>query len=396
MTEILKGTTNYSTTVRVIDSGDGTPETGLGATDAGTAFTFHRDGAAGVAITGPSDLSSSTDAHTDGGLLHLGNGYYRVDFQDAAYASGSDKVLLEGAATGMIVIGREITLVGYDPNDSVKLGLTTFPTNFVDLSISATSGLVNITQVAADKVWGTTARILTASTNFNDFDPANDAVATVTTLTNKTGFSLAATGLDAIASTATGMVEIAKAVWDRIISKANHDVGQSAGKILRLSGNIAQVDGQVSDASPAVGGFDTNITDIDTYWEDALLVFSNGAANAGLGLPISTFLNANGAMTFAAPDDWPITPVNGDDFTIYGLHVHPVAQIADAVMAAGDIDGFTLEETQKLQLAALAGKASGLATTTAIYRAADDTKPRITATVDANGNRSAVTLDETG
>ncbi len=65
------------------------------------------------------------------------------------------------------------------------------------------------------------------------FDPASDTVATVTTVTNKTGFSLASTGLDAIVSTATGMVEIAKAIWDRVISKANHNISNSAGKVLR-------------------------------------------------------------------------------------------------------------------------------------------------------------------
>jgi hypothetical protein len=66
------------------------------------------------------------------------------------------------------------------------------------------------------------------------------------------------------------------------------------------------------------------------------------------------------------------------------------------VLAAGDIDGYSLEQAQKLQLSAMAGKASGLATTTAIYRAADDSKARITATVDEYGNRTAVTLDATG
>jgi hypothetical protein len=39
--------------------------------------------------------------------------------------------------------------------------------------------------------------------------------------------------------------------------------------------------------------------------------------------------------------------------------------------------------------AVLLGKASGLATTTAVYRAVDDGKDRVTATVDASGNRSA-------
>ena len=119
--------------------------------------------------------------------------------------------------------------------------------------------------------------------------------------------------------------------WDEVISKAAHDVGQSAAKILRQSGDLVQVDGAVSDVSPTTTGFDTNLTQVDDYFDDAVMIFSNGSANAGIGRPVSTYLNANGAMTFAAPDDWPVTPVNGDDFVIFATHVHPVAQIADAI-----------------------------------------------------------------
>lgn len=128
------------------------------------------------------------------------------------------------------------------------------------------------------------------------------------------------------------VVATATAVWDRIISKANHDIGQSAGKILRQSGDLVQIDGAISDVSPATTGFDTNLTQADDYFDDAVMIFSNGSANVGIGLPVSTYLNANGAMTFDAPDDWPVTPVNGDDFVIYATHVHPVGQIADAVL----------------------------------------------------------------
>lgn len=55
----------------------------------------------------------------------------------------------------------------------------------------------------------------------------------------------------------------------------------------------------------------------------------------------------------------------------------------------------TLKESVRLANAALGGKASGLATTTAIYRDLADSKDRITGTVDEDGNRSAVTLDLT-
>lgn len=42
------------------------------------------------------------------------------------------------------------------------------PANFGDMSITVTTGLVDITQTAADKVWATATRVLTAGTNLND------------------------------------------------------------------------------------------------------------------------------------------------------------------------------------------------------------------------------------
>jgi len=62
-----------------------------------------------------------------------------------------------------------------------------FPTNFADMSISVTTGLVDITQTAADKVWGTAARILTASTNFNDLSAAQVNTECDTALTDYGG-----------------------------------------------------------------------------------------------------------------------------------------------------------------------------------------------------------------
>ena len=55
----------------------------------------------------------------------------------------------------------------------------------------------------------------------------------------------------------------------------------------------------------------------------------------------------------------------------------------------------TVREALRVILAACAGKSDGLATTTANYRDRADTKNRISATVDADGNRTAVTLDVT-
>ena len=63
-------------------------------------------------------------------------------------------------------------------------------------------------------------------------------IATVTTLTNKTGFSLAATGLDAVGAAATGVQAIVDAVWDEDVD-AGHQTAGTAGKKLDDAGAAA-------------------------------------------------------------------------------------------------------------------------------------------------------------
>lgn len=71
------------------------------------------------------------------------------------------------------------------------------------------------------------------------------------------------------------------------------------------------------------------------------------------------------------------------------------AENATAVMGSTVEGTFDLTESARLWNAALAGKASGLATATATFRDLADGKDRIVATVDADGNRTAVTRDVT-
>jgi hypothetical protein len=52
----------------------------------------------------------------------------------------------------------------------------------------------------------------------------------------------------------------------------------------------------------------------------------------------------------------------------------------------------TMRQALKLMVATLGGKLSGAATTTVVIRNAADDTDVVTATVDADGNRSAVTL----
>ncbi len=64
-------------------------------------------------------------------------------------------------------------------------------------------------------------------------------------------------------------------------------------------------------------------------------------------------------------------------------------------LADGVEVGVTLQEAQRAQLSAAAGILAGAPSGPITIRDVGDTKDRITATVDSDGNRTAVTLDLT-
>lgn len=126
MTRLVKGgSTDVSVIVRVVDDTDGTPETGVAYNTAGVDLWYRREGAAKTSITEVTQTASG--AHSDGGFVHIGDGYCRLDLPDAAVAAGVSSVAIGGTFTGMVVIGTEIQIVSFDPEDSVRAGLTALP-----------------------------------------------------------------------------------------------------------------------------------------------------------------------------------------------------------------------------------------------------------------------------
>ena len=181
-----------------------------------------------------------------GGGTHRINGDYSFTF-DATDSNTVGELRVSIAVAGALVVVAKFWVLeeaiydalfgaaaaGFDANGRVDVG------SWLGTA-AATPSVAGVPEVDLTHLGGT-AQSATDLKDFADegYDPATNKVQgvvladTVTTLTNKTGFSLAATGLDAIVSTATGMIEIAKAIWDRVISKANHDISQSAGKLVR-------------------------------------------------------------------------------------------------------------------------------------------------------------------
>lgn len=83
-----------------------------------------------------------------------------------------------------------------------------------------------------------------------------------------------------------------------------------------------------------------------------------------------------------------------DDFLDTEIAAIPTAAANAAAIWALVIEGaHTAKDYMRLMAAAAFGKVSGAATTTVTIRDRADTKNRITATVDADGNRSSVVVD---
>lgn len=114
MRQIVKGSTTISVDVYIIDSTDGTPETGVVFDTSGIDLEYRRDGEVAVNITEADLITPAlTDAWADGGFLAIGHGLYRLDVPDAAFATGAGEstVSIQGTVTGMIVLPQTIQLI---------------------------------------------------------------------------------------------------------------------------------------------------------------------------------------------------------------------------------------------------------------------------------------------
>jgi hypothetical protein len=278
---VTAGSTNVSVYYYIVQDASGTspgdPVTGLLFSDieTGGSASYARQGAARVDLTLVT-LASASTAHSDGGFILVDDtnmpGVYRCDYPDAAFVTGVDQVFLS------IVVAAA--------NNAVAAPI------LVDIDDSV------------DQTGDSFARLGA---------PAGASISA--DIADKTGYSLAATGLDAISSTATGMVEIAKAIWDRVLTGATHNIATSAGRRLRgVQDNQAYDDGAIW---------------IDTVNGTAgTTLYENGTS----GLPVSTITDALTLATAANVKHLHV--VNGSTITL--------AQTMDNYEITGDEWGLAL------------------------------------------------------
>lgn len=114
------------------------------------------------------------------------------------------------------------------------------------------------------------------------------------------------------------------------------------------------------------------------------------AVTAASGIPeVKVASIANGAVTAAA--------VATGAIDADALATDAAQEIADALLdrSAGVETGLTVRQWFRLAASALFGKVSGAGGATTRFRDVGDTKDRITASVDTDGNRTAITRDAT-
>lgn len=388
-----------------------TNETGL------SSFTVYRSRNGGTATAYTTPTIAEIDATNMPGLYSL------VVDEDTTITSGDDEesYVLRITHAGMAPVTIEIELYRPKITEGETVGASSGAVSSVTATGSVTGGIntgagtittldgldtaqdaqhattqgkVDTAQADLDILTGSDgATLATAQANYAPAK-AGDAMA----LTSGERTTLAAVIWNSLTSGMTTVGSIGKKLADWAIHSAA-DVWAVGTRTLTAATNITSTGGttvpQTGDSYARLGapaGADL-AADIAAVKSDTAATLTD----TGTTLP-ATLSTIEGKIDVI---DGIVDAILVDTDTtipalIAALNDPNAATIAAAVLAAGDVDGYTVEETLKLCLAALVGKLSGAATPTVAIRAADDSKDRITATVDADGNRSAVTLDAAG
>jgi hypothetical protein len=356
-------------------------------------------GATGLDSEVSKDGGTFADATNEATEIAASSGVYYLDLTSTEMNADTVAVIVKttssGAKTTVLVIYpledgdivANMTQVG--GQTASASGTVTFPA----ATLASTTGAVGSVTGAVGSVTGNVGGNVVGSVGsvtgnvggnvVGSVDSVTDPV-TVGTNNDKTGYSLATAPPTAGA--------IADAVWDEPYNQ--HTTAGTFGKLM----DILRKANYVTDGSVAAGGtptttvFRTDLTEATGTFDNQTLLFVSGSLT-GQSAPIEGYSVTNGQITLG--DFLTAAPTAGDAFVILPDHVHPLSEIADAVLDDAVEGGETLRQAVRLIRAAAVGKLSGAATTEITIRDAADTKARITATVDSNGNRSAVTTDAT-
>lgn len=228
---VQAGAADQTVVIRIVDSTDGTPETGVVFNTSGIDLEYWIHGANAV-----TDITEATQtvsgAHTDGGFVHLGNGNYRLDLPDAAVATAG-AVEIMGTVTGMIVIGGTVQI---SP-----------PVNVVSAAgVAWASGAITAASIATDAIGA--AEIAADAIGASEL--ATDAIGAAEIAASAIGASEIADGGITSTEFGTGAITATVIAADAIgASEVAADVStELLTGLANLAVNVAQVSGDATAA----------------------------------------------------------------------------------------------------------------------------------------------------
>ena len=179
-------------------------------------------------------------------------------------------------------------------------------------------------------------------------------------------------------------------------------IAQANVRVSKNGGNLAQKNEASSCTHDELGIYDCPIDATDTGTLGRLQLYVS--ASGGFVVPHDFMVvTANVYDTLCSTDTFDVNVTSQANIDFGALQKTSLNAATPALSTAGvdavldeAVEGtVTLRQAIKLILSLIAGKASGGGTATLIYRDINDTVNRITFTVDANGNRTAVSTNTT-
>lgn len=360
----------------------------------GRGLTGLTSGSASLRIAVISDVEAATTAYTGSNLetiTTLGTyaaptsgkarfkevdatnhpGIYEIQLADARYSVSNAKSMLVSVngATNAVQLDFEIELTRTNNQDSVRGGMTAMP----NAAAGANGGLATVDANNAVKVQ--------SGTGANQISLASGLV-TAGTVNDKTGYALTAAESN---NMLTGTAQAGAAGTITLAANASSTTDFYRNKVIRITGGTGWSATNGGQARTIIGyNGSTKVATIDRNWH------TNPASD-------STYAILAGDIAFL--DDGTATYDRAtESLQAFRDSAATTQNVVDAVYdnTNGIESGLTLRQALRLITAATAGKVAGAGgTSVTIRNAVADSKTRITATVDADGNRTAVSTDVT-
>ncbi len=343
---ITKGATSQSIELYIVDSTDGTPETGVLWNTAGIDLKYRRKDAVVVSITEAALTTPLlTDTWETGGFLEIGNGVYRLDLPNAALtsAAGIDRVVVFGTVTGMVVLPVTIHLTAFDlatatqdVNATQISGDTTAADNlelFTEVLETGT-GLIDSGTFKAGAI--TAAAIADAAIDNATFaaDVGSTAYATniIALAADKAGLNgVNVIQLVGVAQSATDLKDFADAGYDPGTNKVTGVL--LTDTVTTYTGNTKQTANNNTLLTTIDGKVDTAQTDLDTITGTGGALIGTDVMDRSATLDVNTKTITNGIIVAATLGADCITNAKIADDAIAAENLATGAIAADAVAA---------------------------------------------------------------